>query len=54
MLENSDIERGKSNGKVAGLIVIEGLELSMGEMVNLVCERLVKVVAGSEVGDGAT
>ena len=44
ILENKDIEKGRSNGRVAGLIVIEGLEMSMSEMVNLVCERLVKVV----------
>ena len=47
MLEGRDIEKGKSNGKVDGLIVIEGLEMSMGEVVSLVCERLLKAVQAS-------
>ncbi|KAI9066583.1 Flavocytochrome c [Trametes sanguinea] len=37
MLENGDVEHGKPNGKVPGLILLEGLELSMTDMVDRVC-----------------
>ena len=40
MLENGDVEHGKPNGKVAGLLLFDGLELSMSEMVERVCELL--------------
>lgn len=43
MLEDGDVEKGKSNGTVTGLIVVDGLDISMDETVALVCERLVKV-----------
>ncbi len=37
ILEDGDIEHGKPNGKVPGLLLFDGLELSMGEMVERVC-----------------
>ncbi|TFK89469.1 P-loop containing nucleoside triphosphate hydrolase protein [Polyporus arcularius HHB13444] len=40
IVENGDVEHGKSNGKVAGLLLFDGLELSMSEMVSRVCEVL--------------
>ncbi|KAI0695952.1 P-loop containing nucleoside triphosphate hydrolase protein [Cerioporus squamosus] len=40
ILENGDVEHGQSNGKVAGLLVFDGLELSMSEMVERVCSVL--------------
>ncbi|KAL4252620.1 P-loop containing nucleoside triphosphate hydrolase [Abortiporus biennis] len=43
VLEGGDLEHGKSNGKVRGLIVVEGLEVSMSSLVDNVCERLVDV-----------
>ena len=47
MLENGDVEHGKPNGKVAGLLLFDGLELSMSEMVEQVCELLQGGVAAS-------
>lgn len=45
ILENGDIEHGKSNGKVQDLEIIEGLEKSMEEMVEFVSEKLIKVAS---------
>ena len=40
VLEDGDIEHGKPNDKVKDLILIEGLERSMGDVIDLVCEKL--------------
>lgn len=40
ILEGGDVEHGKPNGKVAGLLLFDGLELSMSEMVEQVCKLL--------------
>jgi len=51
MLEGGDVEHGKSNGKVGELEVIEGLEVSMSEMVERVCKDLLDIVeSDSKVG----
>ncbi|RPD63818.1 P-loop containing nucleoside triphosphate hydrolase protein [Lentinus tigrinus ALCF2SS1-6] len=47
MLENGDVERGKSNGRVEGLVLFDGLELSMSEMVGRVCAVLEDGITGS-------
>ena len=47
MLENGDVEHGKPNGKVAGLLLFDGLELSMSEMVERVCTVLEGGITGS-------
>ncbi|CAL1708056.1 unnamed protein product [Somion occarium] len=44
MLEGGDVEHGKSNGKVKGLLIFEGLETSMSETVEAVCLKLLEVV----------
>lgn len=44
ILENGDVELGKSNGKVADLEIIEGLEKTMDETVEFVCEKLLTIV----------
>lgn len=44
MLEGGDLEHGKPTGKVEDLMLIEGLEKSMDETVDMVCERLVATV----------
>ena len=46
MLQDGDLEHGRPTEKVNNLILIEGLEKSMGEVVELVCERLVENVQG--------
>ncbi|TBU64307.1 P-loop containing nucleoside triphosphate hydrolase protein [Dichomitus squalens] len=40
ILENGDVEHGKPNGKVPGLLLFEGLEVGMSEMVERVCSVL--------------
>ena len=40
MVEGGDVEHGRPNGSVPELILIEGQELSMTEMVQQVCARL--------------
>ena len=47
MLENGDVEHGQSNGTVAGLLLFDGLELSMSEMVERVCTVLEGGITGS-------
>ena len=47
MLDNGDVEHGKPNGKVPGLILLEGLELSMTDMVDRVCGVLDDVSSGN-------
>ncbi|KAI8992868.1 P-loop containing nucleoside triphosphate hydrolase protein [Trametes punicea] len=46
ILENGDVEHGKPNGKVPGLVLLEGLELSMTDMVDRVCGVLEEVSSG--------
>ena len=43
IVEKGDVERGESNGRVSGLVIIEGLEMSMSEMVEQVCGRVLAV-----------
>ena len=45
MLEGGDVEHGRPNGTVPGLILIEGLETNMDVMVDRVCARLQEEVA---------
>ena len=47
ILENGDVEHGKPNGRVRGLLLIEGLEMSMTEMVDRVCNVLETGVRGN-------
>ncbi|TCD66720.1 ribosylnicotinamide kinase [Steccherinum ochraceum] len=47
IVENGDVERGKSNGKVESLEIIEGLEKTMDETVEFVCEKMLEVVTSS-------
>ncbi|KAJ6558488.1 P-loop containing nucleoside triphosphate hydrolase protein [Mycena vulgaris] len=42
VFENGDVETGAPSGKVAGLVLLESLEMSMGEAVSRSCE----VIAG--------
>ncbi|KAI0076154.1 P-loop containing nucleoside triphosphate hydrolase protein [Panus rudis PR-1116 ss-1] len=44
IFENGDVEHGKPNGKVPGLLVFDALETSVNDMIEKVCEILVKVV----------
>ncbi len=44
IVENGDVELGKPNGNVEGLILVDGLQQSMSDVVNSVCERLERVV----------
>lgn len=44
MLEGGDVEKGQSNGKVEDLQIIEGLEVSIDQMLDRVCASLQKVV----------
>jgi len=44
MLKDGDVEKGQSNGKVAGLVIIEGLEIDIDQMLDQVCAMLQKVV----------
>ncbi|KAI0675076.1 P-loop containing nucleoside triphosphate hydrolase protein [Trametes maxima] len=37
IVEDGDVEHGKSNGRVPGLVLLDGLELSMSDMVDRVC-----------------
>ena len=37
MLENGDVEHGKPNGRVPGLLLFDALNLSMSEMIERVC-----------------
>jgi nicotinamide/nicotinate riboside kinase len=37
---NGDVETGRSSGKIGGLVVVEGMNTTMGEMVDVVCEKL--------------
>ncbi|KAJ7723694.1 hypothetical protein B0H16DRAFT_1333947 [Mycena metata] len=42
VFKGGDVEKGASTGEVAGLVLLESLEMSIGDMVNRSCE----VVAG--------
>lgn len=44
LLEGGDLEHGKASEKVKDLILVEGLEQTMGEVVDRVCEQLVRTV----------
>lgn len=44
VLEGGDVEHGKPTNKVKDLILVEGLDQSLGEVVDLICGRLVKTV----------
>ncbi|KAI0093463.1 P-loop containing nucleoside triphosphate hydrolase protein [Irpex rosettiformis] len=44
ILDGDDLDHAKSSGKVKDLVLIEGLEQTMGETIDLVCEKLVKTV----------
>ncbi|GBE81478.1 Nicotinamide riboside kinase [Sparassis crispa] len=46
IVENGDVEHGQPNGAVPGLILIDGLEMKMGDMVERVCVRLAEMVDG--------
>jgi hypothetical protein len=42
IFENGDVENGKSNGVVEGLIVMNGLEVGMSELIGIACEAVEK------------
>ena len=44
VFENGDLEHGAPAGKVDRLVLIEGLEQSMSDVVDNVCNRLVTLV----------
>ena len=44
MLDGDDMDRARPSGKVKDLVLIEGLEQSMGEVVEVVCKKLVEQV----------
>ena len=44
MLDGDDMDRARPSGKVKDLVLIEGLEQSMGETIEVVCEKLVEQV----------
>ena len=46
MLEGGDVEHGRPTEKVRDLVLIEGLEKSMDEVIDVVCEKLVQTVKG--------
>jgi nicotinamide/nicotinate riboside kinase len=46
MLEGGDIEHGRPTEKVKDLVLIEGLENSMDEVIDLVCDRLMHTAKG--------
>ncbi|KAI0930651.1 hypothetical protein AcV5_007310 [Taiwanofungus camphoratus] len=48
MVEDGDVEHGKPNETVPGLMLIDGLEMKMGDVVEKVCKRL----ADEEQSDG--
>lgn len=43
IVENGDVEHGQANERVKGLLIIEGLEMSMSDAVEQVCSRLLSV-----------
>lgn len=43
IVENGDVEHGQSNERVKGLLIIEGLEMSMSDTIEKVCSRLLAV-----------
>ena len=44
MLTGGDVEHGRPTDKVPGLVLVEGLEKSMADIVDLVCTRLEQCV----------
>lgn len=46
MLEGGDLEHGRPTDKVPDMILVEGPEKTMSEVVDVVCERLVETVQG--------
>ena len=46
MLEGGDVEHGRPTSKVKDLVLIEGLEKSMDDVIDLVCDRLARAVKG--------
>lgn len=44
VFENGNFENGKPNGSVKGLVLIESVQQSIGDVVDLVCERSVEAV----------
>jgi nicotinamide/nicotinate riboside kinase len=40
LFEDGDIEKGRPNGRVEGLVLIDGLELDMEGIVNRVCSAI--------------
>ncbi|KAI0823324.1 P-loop containing nucleoside triphosphate hydrolase protein [Trametes gibbosa] len=48
IVEKGDVEHGKPNGTVSGLVLLDGLELSMGKMVDQVCGVLADASGGGE------
>ena len=48
MVEGGDVEHGRPNGAVPGLILIDGLEMGMSDIVEKVCVRLAEEVEGKK------
>jgi len=44
VFENGDVERGAPGGKVAGLVLLESLEMSMEEAVSRSCQVIARAV----------
>ncbi|KAI0344536.1 P-loop containing nucleoside triphosphate hydrolase protein [Trametopsis cervina] len=44
LLDGEDLDKAKPSGKVQDLMIIEGLEQSIGETIDVICERLVRTV----------
>lgn len=44
LIEGGELEHGQPSGKVKDLILVDGMDQSIGEVVDRVCEQLVKAV----------
>ena len=48
IVEGGDVEHGRPNGAVPGLILIDGLEMGMSDIVEKVCARVAEEVEGKK------
>ncbi|EPS96268.1 hypothetical protein FOMPIDRAFT_1062303 [Fomitopsis schrenkii] len=48
IVEGGDVEHGRPSGAVPGLILIDGLEMGMSDIVEKVCARLAEEVEGKK------
>ncbi|KAI0693017.1 P-loop containing nucleoside triphosphate hydrolase protein [Cytidiella melzeri] len=47
MLEGEDLDQAKLSGKVKDVVLVEGMEQSIGDMIELVCEKLLDKLQSS-------